>query len=132
MPQQELLKKVVDILDRTGIKYMTTGSIVSSLQGEPRSTNDIDLVVNIKNADIRNLVSSINNTEYYLEEESIKEAIKNKDMFNLIDTQEGDKIDFWVLTDEPFTYPVFPENIMKNFMEYCLQSPALKIQYLPN
>ncbi len=45
MSQQALLKKVIQVLDRAGIKYMITGSIVSSLQGEPRSTHDIDMVI---------------------------------------------------------------------------------------
>lgn len=33
MPQQELLKKVIQTLDDTGIQYMVTGSVASSLQG---------------------------------------------------------------------------------------------------
>lgn len=45
MLQPELLiRKVVQILESAGIEYMMTGSIVSSLQGEPWSTHDIDLV----------------------------------------------------------------------------------------
>lgn len=34
MSQQELLKKIIDILDKADIEYMLTGSFVSSLQGE--------------------------------------------------------------------------------------------------
>lgn len=45
MSQQELLKKVIQVLDDVGIQYMLTGSVVSSLQGEPRSTHDIDMEV---------------------------------------------------------------------------------------
>ena len=44
MSQQELLRKVIEILDGTGIQYMLTGSVALSLQGEPRSTHDIDMV----------------------------------------------------------------------------------------
>ena len=47
MSQQELLTKVVQALDAAGIEYMVTGSVVSSLQGEPRATHDIDLVVDL-------------------------------------------------------------------------------------
>lgn len=36
---------------------MVTGSIVSSLQGEPRSTHDIDLVVTLEKPMIKNLSS---------------------------------------------------------------------------
>lgn len=32
----------------------------------------------------------------------MREAIVRKEMFNLIDTESGDKVDFWPLTDEPF------------------------------
>jgi predicted nucleotidyltransferase len=45
MSQSELLKKVVKTLEGAGIEYMATGSVASSMQGEPRSTHDIDLVV---------------------------------------------------------------------------------------
>lgn len=41
MSQQELLKIVVKALENANIQYMITGSIVSSLQGEPRLTHDI-------------------------------------------------------------------------------------------
>ena len=45
MSQQELLKKIIQVLDHAEIPYMITGSIVSSLQGEPRSTHDIDILI---------------------------------------------------------------------------------------
>jgi hypothetical protein len=48
MSQPELLKGVVTRLDEAGIEYMLTGSIVSSLQGEPRATHDIDIVIAVR------------------------------------------------------------------------------------
>ena len=42
---ERLIRKVIQTLEDAGIEYMVTGSVVSSLQGEPRSTHDIDLVV---------------------------------------------------------------------------------------
>lgn len=38
---------VGDALDRVGAPYFVGGSVASSLQGEPRSTNDIDIVVQL-------------------------------------------------------------------------------------
>ena len=58
MSQQELLKKVVQTLDQIGIDYMITGSMASSLQGEPRSTHDIDVVLAIQEIDVDNLVDA--------------------------------------------------------------------------
>ena len=55
MPQQELLKKVIQVLNKIDISYMLTGSLASSIQGEPRSTHDIDLVVYIPKSSIKKL-----------------------------------------------------------------------------
>ena len=48
MSQQELLKLVAERLKAAGIEYMVSGSIASSLQGEPRSTHDIDIVIAVR------------------------------------------------------------------------------------
>jgi len=48
MSQQELLKQVIQALDQAEIEYMITGSVVSSLQGEPRSTHGIDIIIFIQ------------------------------------------------------------------------------------
>lgn len=45
MSQSDLLKKIVGILAAREIPYMLTGSLVSSIQGEPRSTHDIDIII---------------------------------------------------------------------------------------
>jgi hypothetical protein len=47
MSQQELLKRVVQVLEDLSIEYMVTGSVSSSVQGEPRLTHDVDLVVDL-------------------------------------------------------------------------------------
>lgn len=102
MSQQELLRKVIQALDSAGIEYMISGSMASSLQGEPRSTHDIDIVVAIERASARKLAEAFSPPDYYLDEQSIIEAIGGNGMFNLTDVNSGDKVDFWVLTDEPF------------------------------
>ncbi len=102
MSQQELLKTVVKTLDRLGIDYMVTGSLVSSLQGEPRSTHDIDIVVNLARAKAHSLAAAFPAPVYYLDEAAIAEAIAGSGMVNLIDTVSGDKVDFWLLTEELF------------------------------
>jgi len=98
----KLLKKVLDLLDENHIDYMVTGSIVSSIQGEPRSTHDIDLLVNITPSKIPSLVNAFNPPDYYITESAIEGAIRHKSMFNLLDTIDGDKkldfnyIDSWL------------------------------------
>ena len=125
MSQSELLKKVVEALDCAKIEYMLTGSIASSLQGEPRSTHDIDLVVAVRRESGKELLTAFPPPDYYLEEDSIREAIDNRGMFNLIDLNSGDKVDFWLLTPEPFDRSRFsrkyPEEVMG--MRVMVSSP---------
>jgi hypothetical protein len=96
------LKKVIQALEGAGIEYMLSGSLVSSLQGEPRSTHDIDVVVAVQRSTAQALVKAFPSPDYYLSEESILEAIQHQGMFNLVYVPSGDKVDFWVLTDDPF------------------------------
>ena len=45
MEPTELLRLVGERLDRIGCERFVTGSVASTVFGEPRFTNDIDLVV---------------------------------------------------------------------------------------
>ena len=116
MSQQELLKKVIQVLNQTGIQYMITGSVVSSLQGEPRSTHDIDMVIAIQKPLAKRLVEAFSPPDFYLDEDNILDAIKRQSMFNLIDLNTGDKVDFWILTNEPFDQSRFLRKISEEFM----------------
>jgi hypothetical protein len=116
MSQQALLKKVIQVLDQAGIKYMITGSIVSSLQGEPRSTHDIDMVIAIRKPEVKKLVEAFPPPDFYIDEDSILDAINRQNMFNLIDVNAGDKVDFWILTNEPFDQSRFSRKISEEFM----------------
>ncbi|NOZ85680.1 MAG: hypothetical protein GXP49_05360 [Deltaproteobacteria bacterium] len=117
MSQQELLKRVIQTLDLIGIKYMITGSVASSLQGEPRSTHDIDMVITIEKPQVMKLVENFPPPDFYLDEESILDAINRQSMFNLIDVTTGDKVDFWLLTDDPFDQTRFSHKICEKFMD---------------
>ena len=67
MSQQELLAKVVQTLNEAEIDYMVTGSVVSSLQGEPRSTHDIDFVVSVEQETANKLANAFPPPAFYLD-----------------------------------------------------------------
>jgi hypothetical protein len=92
MSQQELLKHVVQTLARLEIEYMVTGSIASSLQGEPRSTHDIDIVVDLPPSKGSALAASFPPPGYHLDEEAVATAVAAKGMANLIEPSSGDKV----------------------------------------
>ena len=113
------------MLESAGIEYMVTGSIASSLQGEPRTTHGIDIVVDIERAAVKELLNAFPSPDFYLDQESIIEAINKKGMFNLIDVNTGDKIDFWLLTDEPFDRSRFSRKYVEEVMgiRLCVSTP---------
>ncbi len=125
MPQVDLLRHVVSILEEAGIEYMITGSIASSLQGEPRATHDLDVVVEIRDADVPVVLAAFPQPRFYAEREAIREAIRTGGMFNVIDVSEGDKVDFWMLTDEPFDQSRFSRRIRERALgiEFDVSSP---------
>ena len=102
MSQQELLKRVAHVLDVQGVPYMVTGSFASSYLGAPRATHDIDLVVEIAPDRVAELLAAFPSPDYYLDEHAVRDAIARKAMFNLLQTTTGDKVDFWLVTDDPF------------------------------
>jgi hypothetical protein len=81
---------------------MLTGSLVSSLQGEPRSTHDLDFVVVLDRESAGAFTREMEKTGCHLDEDSVLQAIDSAGTFNLIDPRHGMKVDFWLLTDDPF------------------------------
>lgn len=102
MPQPELLRRVIEALDRAGVPYAITGSVVSSIQGEPRSTHDIDILVALSPTALPTLLAAFPEPDYLLQADAARDAIRTRGMFNLLWIPEGDKVDFWLLTDDGF------------------------------
>ncbi len=124
MPQPQLLEKVIQVLEDNHIDHMITGSTVSSLQGEPRSTHDVDIVVAIDYSAIPALTIAFPAPQYYLSADAIKDAIRYKNMFNLLDTTEGDKVDFWLLTDDAFDASRFARKYEENVLGFKMKVSA--------
>ena len=59
-----LLEEVISKLEISEIPYMLTGSIVSSLQGVPRSTHDIDFVISISEKDIEKIINNFSKEDF--------------------------------------------------------------------
>jgi hypothetical protein len=102
MEQSELLQRVVEILERIGLRYFVTGSTVTIFFGEPRFTNDIDIVVDLPAAKIPELCAAFPGPEFYLSEESAQRAVSRRGQFNVIHPSSGLKVDIMVPADTAF------------------------------
>lgn len=97
----EVLKQVAQRLESVGVAYMITGSIAGNFYTVPRMTRDIDIVVELFEDDIGRLIPLFEN-DYYLDPETVREAVKRKGMFNLIHDEYIIKIDFIVRKDTSY------------------------------
>ena len=98
----ELLKKMIDVFEVLEISYLVTGSVASMAYGEPRLTNDIDIVAEIKPQQISAFIGSFPSNEFYISEDMIKEAINRKGQFNIIHPSSGLKVDVIIKQNNDF------------------------------
>ena len=96
-----VLKTVARRLGEAGIAYMVTGSIAGNFYAVPRMTRDIDIVIELSNLEAGKFVRLFER-DFYLEPETIRDAVKNRRMFNLIENRYLVKVDFVVRKDEPY------------------------------
>jgi len=92
LTELDILKDVTSKFDKLGIQYMLTGSLAMSYYVQPRMTRDIDLVVEIHPGMIDS-IEQIFSADYYLSIDSIKKAVKNEFIFNLIHNKSSIKVD---------------------------------------
>lgn len=120
-----MLIEAVDALEGAGVGYLLTGSFASTLQGEPRSTHDIDFVIEVDTAVISALAAAFRAPQYYFDDVTALDALRSGSMFNLLDTSSGDKIDFWALADEDFDASRFARRLRLDVFgrSICVSAP---------
>ena len=144
MGPYELLGHIVEILEHLQIPYIVTGSMASMAYGEPRLTNDIDIVADVAEKHISGLLEAFPPNDFYISEDMIRDAIRRKGQFNIIHPASGLKIDIIVKVDNPFNtsrftrskkiYPsdtyhanfAAPEDVIIKKMEYYKEGGAEK------
>ncbi|HXH40897.1 MAG TPA: hypothetical protein VNN08_19885 [Thermoanaerobaculia bacterium] len=82
---------------------MITGSLASSLHGEPRTTHDVDLVIVITREQLRLILERFKRMGLYVSAEAAGEALEKKTDFNVIDFSGGWKVDLVIRKDRPFS-----------------------------
>ena len=98
----ELLQKIVEVLEHLQIPYLVTGSVAAMAYGEPRLTNDIDIVAAIEERNIADLLKAFPSDEFYINEETAREAILPHGQFNIIHPASGLKVDIIIKQDTLF------------------------------
>jgi hypothetical protein len=100
--QAELLEYAAAVFEELGVVYMIGGSQASIYYGEPRFTQDIDIVADLELQHLPSFVAAYPSSDFYLDEDAVREAIDTQGQFNIIHPQSGLKIDVFVSKDTEY------------------------------
>lgn len=104
MQDPDFIQLFVAPLEAAGINYMITGSVASSIYGEPRNTLDIDLVVLLQPGQIQKLQQLFPEENFYLPPSDVLavESRRNaRGHFNIIHHNTGMKADVYLSRNHP-------------------------------
>lgn len=93
MEPSDLLRLVVSVLERLGLRYFVTGSTVTIFYGEPRFTNDIDVVVDLPVDAVEEFCRQFPEDEFFVSADAARDAVGRHSMFNIIHPRSGLKVD---------------------------------------
>lgn len=93
--ESEVLKEVCGRLEDAKISYMIIGSVAANFYAVPRMTRDIDIVVEIEKEDAGRVVKLFKH-HFYIDQDSMSEAIDHRGIFNILHNKYVIKVDFIV------------------------------------
>jgi len=111
--QNEFLRKIVSLLEQANIPYMISGSIGSSFHGQPRATNDADIVIDPTQKQLLAYVESLG-SDFYVSRQAALDALEHNAMFNVIGIQSGYKADLIIRKKRPYSQLEFQRKIQSD------------------
>jgi hypothetical protein len=79
----EVTLKVTNILEKLGVPYLIGGSLASTLYGLVRTTQDSDIITEMRPEHIPPFVAALED-EFYIDDQMIALAIQRNSSFNII------------------------------------------------
>ena len=112
MTERELLVDCLRRLNRGNLNYLLTGSMASNFWGVPRTTHDLDFVIQLPPSSVPMMVEAFIG-DFILDEAAVRAAYKPPHQFNAIDTRSPLKVDFCLLRPVPFEREMFARRIQR-------------------
>lgn len=91
-------------LEAIGAPYMVTGATAAILYGQPRLTNDLDVVLSLNATTRAALLRAFPDVDFYVPPESViltEQARAQRGHFNLIHLESGYKADIYLTGEDP-------------------------------
>lgn len=102
MEPSDLLRRLTAVLEELGLSYLVTGSTATIFYGEPRFTADIDVVVELTSERVPDLLHAFEGGDFYVDEESVRDALAHRTQFNIIHPASGLKVDVVIPKGDAF------------------------------
>ena len=99
-PLIEALLEVARALDELELPYLVGGSLASSTYGEARTTQDVDVLVDLDADALESLLDRLGSA-FYADDERARRAIESGSSFNAIHLATMSKIDLFIAGGEP-------------------------------
>ena len=97
------LSRLTAKLAAAGVPGMVVGSFASSFHGVPRSSQDLDLVIDPQAESLRRFLSDLPTEDYYVDADAAFDALRRRGQFNVIDMATAWKADLIVRKARPFS-----------------------------
>ena len=101
------LRELTAALDASEIRYMIAGSVASSVWGELRATQDVDLVVEAGVYELVRFCRLLSAERWYADTGMAADAARRVSMFNVLDTETGWKFDIIIRKGRAFSREEF-------------------------
>ena len=102
-----LVTRALDALD---VPYLIGGSLASAVHGVARATVDTDLVADLRPEHAQPLAQALEDA-FYVDVESIQDAIRRHSSFNVIHLEMMFKVDVFVRKQRPFDQAQFDRRV---------------------
>lgn len=125
MNQEAFFVAVLAALERSRIPYMVAGSVAAMLYGEPRMTNDMDVVVELEPGQVDTLLSQFDGGDYYAPSgDFVRSVMASGGSFNIIHVPSASKVDLIVRRPTDFAASEFSRRRRLPFTEQLDASVA--------
>jgi hypothetical protein len=98
-----LLRTIVAVLEAARIPHMVVGSFASTAHGEPRTTRDLDLVIDPSPDQLNELIGALDPERFYVDPDVARDALRRRSMFNIIEIATAWKLDLMIRKARPFS-----------------------------
>lgn len=94
--------RVTAVLEQLGISYLIGGSLASTLYGMVRTTQDADIVAEMRLTHLEPFLAALL-PEFYMDDQQMADAIRHHSSFNIIHRESIFKVDVFIPSPRPFT-----------------------------